>query len=101
MLRMPPHSEQRPRGGCKLSPLGPDPVHPLDGNVAGVFSVRAVRGSRKASQWKSRLLGVEGTWQREPTSGGRVRHLVARRVHDLTPLLGRLAGAHGASRDFH
>jgi error-prone DNA polymerase len=30
-----------------------------------------------------------------------VRHLVAQRFKDLTPLLGRLGGALQGSRDFH
>ncbi|OGB02378.1 MAG: error-prone DNA polymerase [Burkholderiales bacterium RIFCSPLOWO2_12_FULL_64_99] len=42
----------------------------------------------------SRLLAVYGVWQRE----GEVRHLVAHRLRDLSPLLGRLS-TH--SRDFH
>lgn len=41
----------------------------------------------------SRLLGVYGIWQSE----GKVRHLVAKRLVDLTPLLGRLMTR---SRDF-
>ena len=49
---------------------------------------------------RAQLLAVEGQWQRDEDSGGQVRHLVARRLHDLTPLLGRLAGL-TASRDFH
>jgi len=49
---------------------------------------------------RARLLAVEGVWQRDAHSGGRVRHLLARRVEDLTALLGRLAGE-GRSRDFH
>ncbi|MEB2347140.1 MAG: error-prone DNA polymerase [Comamonadaceae bacterium] len=48
---------------------------------------------------RARLLAVEGRWQRGAGSGG-VRHLVARRLRDLTPLLGRLAGL-TTSRDFH
>ncbi|MBE2263875.1 MAG: hypothetical protein IAE92_14100, partial [Burkholderiaceae bacterium] len=32
---------------------------------------------------------------------GEVRHLIAERLKDLTPLLGRLAEAGLASRDFH
>ena len=43
---------------------------------------------------ESRLLMVEGTLEVE----GEVRHLVARRLHDLTPLLGNLDTR---SRDFH
>jgi error-prone DNA polymerase len=50
---------------------------------------------------KSRLLAVEGVWQRDVESGGKVRHLLASRLKDLTPLLGRLAEQGTASRDFH
>jgi error-prone DNA polymerase len=50
---------------------------------------------------KSRLLAVEGVWQRDVESGGQVRHLLAQRFKDLTPLLGRLAQQGTASRDFH
>ena len=42
----------------------------------------------------ARLLAVYGVWQRE----GEVRHLVAHRLRDMTPWLGRL-NTH--SRDFH
>ena len=49
---------------------------------------------------RARLLAVEGVWQRDATSGGQVRHLLARRSEDLTPWLGRLA-QEGRSRDFH
>ncbi len=50
---------------------------------------------------KSRLLAVEGVWQRDLESGGKVRHLLASKLKDLTPLLGRLAQQGTASRDFH
>jgi error-prone DNA polymerase len=50
---------------------------------------------------KSRLLAVEGIWQRDIESGGQVRHLLAHRMKDLTGLLGRLAGQATSSRDFH
>jgi error-prone DNA polymerase len=50
---------------------------------------------------KSRLLAVEGVWQRDVDSGGQVRHLLARHLKDLTPLLGRLAQQGTGSRDFH
>ncbi len=49
---------------------------------------------------KSRLLAVEGLWQCHPGASG-VRHLVARRFRDFTPLLGRMASALARSRDFH
>ena len=45
---------------------------------------------------RARLMAVTGTWQRE----GDVRNLVAGRIEDLTPLLGRLAQSTG-TRDFH
>ena len=75
---------------------------------------------------RSQLLAVEGTWQcsvpegsaqaHEPGQGGGnggpppraaapapmvVRHLVAQRFKDMTPLLGRMAHALQGSRDFH
>ncbi|XRC95872.1 OB-fold nucleic acid binding domain-containing protein [Ottowia sp. VDI28] len=49
---------------------------------------------------RSRLLAVEGEWQKDKDSGGQVRHLIAQRMHDLTPWLGRLAES-TTSRDFH
>ncbi|MBC7919419.1 MAG: error-prone DNA polymerase [Rhodoferax sp.] len=48
--------------------------------------------------YQSRLLAVYGVWQRDEDSGGEVRHVIARRLVDLTPLLGELATS---SRDFH
>ena len=63
---------------------------------------------------RSQLLAVQGMWQCAtgpvpPSGGGQgaapgapaVRHLVAQRFKDLTPLLGRLGGALHGSRDFH
>ena len=69
---------------------------------------------------RSQLLAVEGTWQcsvpeeeSDAAAGSLpaalsqsaapmvVRHLVAQRFKDLTPLLGRMAGALQGSRDFH
>ena len=49
---------------------------------------------------KSHLLAVQGTWQRDDDSGGKVQHLVATGFKDLTPLMGRLARSN-TSRDFH
>lgn len=49
---------------------------------------------------RARLLAVDGEWQRDQDSGGQVRHLIAQRMHDLTPWLGRLAES-TTSRDFH
>ncbi|PTT20974.1 error-prone DNA polymerase [Acidovorax sp. HMWF029] len=62
---------------------------------------------------RSQLLAVEGLWQCSLPEGGSahsttsgqapavVRHLVAQRFKDLTPLLGRMAQALQGSRDFH
>ena len=52
----------------------------------------------------ARLLAVEGVWQCSPhwpDGQAVVRHLVAQRFKDLTPLLGRMAQALQGSRDFH
>jgi error-prone DNA polymerase len=56
--------------------------------------------SQREPLLKSKLLAVQGVWQRDMESGGEVRHLVARRFKDLTPWLGRLAEGR-RSRDFH
>ncbi len=58
---------------------------------------------------RSQLLAVEGVWQcsvpegegADAPSTSVVRHLVAQRFKDLTPLLGRMAQALQGSRDFH
>ncbi len=53
---------------------------------------------------RSQLLAVEGLWQcspHGPDGHAVVRHLVAQRFKDLTPLLGRMAQALQGSRDFH
>ena len=61
--------------------------------VINVIVWRAVRDEQRADFLQSRLLAVDGVWQRQ----GEVQHLVARRLLNMTPLLGRLATA---SRDF-
>ena len=48
--------------------------------------------------YHARLMAVYGIWQRDDASGGEVRHVVAKRLVDLTPLLGELSTV---SRDFH
>ncbi len=60
-----------------------------------------VRERQREELLHSRLLAVQGIWQRDEESGGEVRHLVAGRLQDLTPLLGRLGEQAGRSRDFH
>lgn len=60
-----------------------------------------VREHQRDALLRSRLLAVHGTWQRDVDSGGHVRHLVAEKLTDLTPLLGRIARQRSSSRDFH
>jgi error-prone DNA polymerase len=48
--------------------------------------------------YQSRLMAVVGRWQRDDETGSQVRHLIAYRVEDFTPMLGELATK---SRDFH
>jgi error-prone DNA polymerase len=55
---------------------------------------KALRERQRQELTRSRLMAVYGTWQRE----GEVCNLIAGRLEDLTPLLGRLATE---SRDFH
>lgn len=54
---------------------------------------RQLRDAQRAVLLQARLLAVHGVWQRE----GGVRNLVARRLLNLTRLLGRLGTG---SRDF-
>ncbi|MBK0392905.1 error-prone DNA polymerase [Ramlibacter algicola] len=62
---------------------------------------RSVREDQREPLMRARLLAVHGTWQRDKDSeDGRVCHLVAERLEDLTPMLGRL-GRDNRSRDFH
>ena len=60
-----------------------------------------VREKQRDALLHSRLMAVRGVWQRDVDSGGEVRHLIAERLEDLTPLLGRLGRAHDGSRNFH
>ena len=59
-----------------------------------VICWRSIREQQREALLKSQLLAVYGKWQRE----GDVRNLIAGKLEDLTPLLGRLRTA---SRDFH
>ena len=59
-----------------------------------------VREQQREPLLHARLLAVHGTWQRDEASDGRVCHLLAERLEDLTPMLGRL-GRDSRSRDFH
>jgi error-prone DNA polymerase len=62
---------------------------------------KSVREEQRDHLLKARLLAVDGIWQRDVDSGGQVRHLIANRLKDLTPLLGRLGRQAPSSRDFH
>ncbi len=70
------------------------------GNV-NVIVWKHVREAQREPLLRARLLAVRGIWQRDEDSGGQVCHLVARRLTDLTPLLGRLGELPSRSRDFH
>ena len=59
---------------------------------------KAVKEQFRQAVYQSRLLAVYGVWQRDEESGGEVRHVIAKRLVDLTPMLGELATS---SRDFH
>ncbi|WP_395685766.1 error-prone DNA polymerase [Caenimonas koreensis] len=62
---------------------------------------KSLREEQRDDLLQSRLLAVEGIWQRDVESGGEVRNLIARRLKNMTPLLGRLARGSSQSRDFH
>lgn len=64
--------------------------------VVQVICWKRIREHQRAPLLQSRLMGVHGTWQRE----GEVMNLIAGRIEDLTPLLGRLADS-TSSRNFH
>lgn len=61
--------------------------------VVQVIACKHIREQQREELLNSRLLVVHGIWQRE----GAVCSLVAQRLEDLTPLLGRLSTV---SRDF-
>ena len=64
---------------------------------------KSLRDTQREEVMHARLLAVHGVWQRSEEDGkakgyGAVRNLVAHRLEDLTPMLGRLGTS---SRDFH
>ena len=65
--------------------------------TVNVIVWKALRERQRRELVRARLLAVQGTWQRDVESGGEVRHLIANRLRDLTPLLGELVMG---SRDF-
>ena len=62
--------------------------------VVQVVCWKRIREKQRHELLRSRLLAVYGTWQSE----GELRSLIAERLEDMTPLLGRLSTT---SRDFH
>jgi error-prone DNA polymerase len=59
---------------------------------------KALQERQRTQLLHARLLAVYGVWQRDDDSGGQVRHLIAKRLEDLSDMLGALATT---SRDFH
>ncbi len=63
---------------------------------------KCLREEQRSELLQSRLMAVDGIWQRDTShthaGGGEVRHLIAKRLKNLTQLLGHLGTA---SRDFH
>ncbi|NBW48681.1 MAG: hypothetical protein EBR49_01075 [Betaproteobacteria bacterium] len=59
---------------------------------------KAVKEQFRDAVYRARLMAVYGVWQRDEATGGQVRHVIAKRVVDMTHLLGELATS---SRDFH
>jgi error-prone DNA polymerase len=56
---------------------------------------KSLKDTQRAELLRARLLAVYGVWQHDSSSG--VCHLVAKRLVDMTPMLGTLAAQ---SRDF-
>ncbi len=59
---------------------------------------KAVKEQFRQELYRARLMAVYGVWQRDMQNGGQVRHVIAKRLLDLTHLLGDLPTT---SRDFH
>ncbi|HEY1228527.1 MAG TPA: OB-fold nucleic acid binding domain-containing protein, partial [Ramlibacter sp.] len=102
-------------GGRRASACGMVTVRQQPGTAGGTIFVTiedetgpvnvivwaSVKEEQREPLLRARLLAVHGTWQRDAASeDGRVCHLIAERLEDLTPLLGRL-GRDSRSRDFH
>jgi error-prone DNA polymerase len=66
--------------------------------TVNVIVWKSLRECQRKELLHSRLMAVYGVWQRDEESGGEVRHLIAKRLKDMTPLLGQLATQ---SREFH
>jgi error-prone DNA polymerase len=66
--------------------------------TVNVIVWQSLKERQRQELMRSRLMAVYGVWQRDDDSGGEVRHVIAKRLVDLTPMLGELATS---SRDFH
>ena len=78
-----------------------------DTGPINVIVWKSLRLTQRDELLHSTLLGVHGTWQRSTELPGAlegfgvVRNLIAQRLEDLSPLLGRLGQGAARSRDFH
>ena len=78
-----------------------------DTGPINVIVWKSLRLTQRDELLHSTLLGVHGTWQRSTELPGTlegfgvVRNLIAHRLEDLSPLLGRLGQGASRSRDFH
>ena len=78
-----------------------------DTGPINVIVWKSLRLTQRDELLHSTLLGVHGTWQRSTELPGTlegfgvVRNLIAHRLEDLSPLLGRLGQGAARSRDFH
>ena len=78
-----------------------------DTGPINVIVWKSLRQTQRAELLHSSLLGVHGVWQRSTEQPGTlegfgvVRNLIAKRLEDLSPMLGRLGQGAARSRDFH
>ena len=78
-----------------------------DTGPINVIVWKSIRRTQRDELLHSTLLGVHGVWQRSTEQPGTlegfgaVRNLIAKRLEDLSPLLGRLGQGAARSRDFH
>ncbi len=66
-------------------------------NVIVWKRLRESSETQRSALLHARLLMVHGRWEHDTTTGGKVRHLIAGYLQDITPMLG---GFMTASRDF-
>jgi error-prone DNA polymerase len=66
------------------------------GNI-NVIVWKSLKEKQRPVLLRARLMAVYGVWQRDTDSGGKVCHLIAKHLVDITHLLGSLSAQ---SRDF-